>query len=180
MLRLVKVCPEYESAFRAAFPEYMKDTAPFGVAGMRQTVQDIETNGFDAWLAQIQDADADRNLAPGRVGATKYWLMDGDEYVGSYTLRHDLTDGLMQWSGHVGYIIRPSRRGHGHAFAGLEMLLRAAHERGMARVLITCNVNNTASFALINRVKNTYGGEQLPDSTVDDNTYHRVWVNTGK
>lgn len=106
--------------------------------------------------------------------------MDNDEYAGSFTLRHGLTEGLKLWGGHVGYIIAPSKRGRGYAFAGLQLLLTEAAKRGLEQVLITCNTENAASFAVITKALKLYGGEQLPDVVVGEHNEHRVWINTKK
>ena len=106
--------------------------------------------------------------------------MDDDEYIGSFTLRHDINETLMQWGGHIGYIIAPSKRGHGYAFAGLQLVLAEAAKRGLKKVLITCNTENDASFAVINKAKNLYGGEQIEDSHLEGFSEHRVWIKTTK
>lgn len=53
-----------------------------------------------------------------------------------------------------------------------------ATKRGLEQVLITCNTENAASFAVITKALKLYGGEQLSDSTFDGKNYHRVWINT--
>ena len=178
MLKLVKACQEYKDTFLHNLNEYKNDIAKFGLDGMRQTIQTIEKDGFDVWLADAQRQDAEVNLPIGRVGSTRYWLLDDEEYVGSFTLRHDLNDYLLKFAGHVGYVIAPSKRGKGYAFAGLKLVLREANERGLKRVLITCDADNAPSIAVINKAKNLYGGEQLADSTVNERTYRRIWINT--
>jgi len=180
MLKLVKPSKRYAKLFLKALDEYRTDTAKFGLDSMRKLIKTVDDGKFDEWLEQVRDYDMDMNLPEGRIGDTRYWLIDNDEYIGSFTLRHDVNENLMQWGGHIGYIIAPSKRGHGYAFAGLKMVLAEAAKRGMKKVLITCNTENDASFAVINKAKNMYGGEQLPDSFLDGFSEHRVWVNTGK
>ena len=180
MLKLVKVSPEYADIFLSAVNEYKNDTAKFGLDSMRQLLKTVNDGKFDEWLEKAHKNDAGIDLPDGWISNTKYWLLDNDEYIGSFTLRHDLNETLMKWGGHIGYIIRPSKRGHGYAFKGLELVLAEASKRGLKRCLITCNTENDASFAVINKAKNIYGGEQLEDSHLDGFSEHRVWVNTVK
>lgn len=75
----------------------------------------------------VAESDA-RNVDPtsGRVPQTYYFLWDGDEVVGVFKLRHQLTDELRQRCGHVGYSIHPNLRGRGYATAGLSRLIKEA------------------------------------------------------
>lgn len=180
MLKLVKPSHEYSAIFLKALNEYKTDTAKFGLDSMRQLIKTVEEGKFDEWLQKAKDNDLGLNLPEGYISNTKYWLLDNNEYIGSFTLRHDINENLMQWGGHIGYVILPSKRGHGYAFAGLKLVLAEAAKRGLKRVLITCNIENRVSFAVINKAKNMYGGEQIEDSHLEGFSEHRVWINTTK
>ncbi|MBO7053613.1 MAG: GNAT family N-acetyltransferase [Alphaproteobacteria bacterium] len=177
-LELVKPSQEYLPAFLKCVDDYRKDTAKYGMDSMRKLIQMLDDGEIDKWFVKKRNEDLGIDLPDGYVSGTTYWLMDNGEYIGSFTLRHALTDSLMKIGGNVGYVIAPSKRGQGYAFAGLKLVLIQAKKRGMDRVLITCNTKNDASFAVINKAKNLYGGEQLPDWQFDDFAEHRVWVNT--
>lgn len=180
MLKLVKVSREYADVFLRALEEYKTDTAKYGLVSMRQLLKTVEEGKFDEWLEKARKNDLGIDLPDGYISNTKYWLFDDDEYIGSFTLRHDLNENLMKCGGHIGYVIAPSKRGRGYAFAGLQLVLAEAAKRGLKRVLITCSTENDASFAVINKAKNMYGGEQIPDSVLDGFSEHRVWINTKK
>lgn len=93
------------------------------------------------------------DLAPGRVPATMLFGVVGDEVVGRVHVRHALTPYLLEVGGHVG--------GHGvrsslpasvamprkPSRAGLNLL----REVGVPRVLVTCDDDNLASAATIER-----------------------------
>lgn len=179
-MKLVKPSHEYAELFLTALNEYKTDTAKFGLDNIRQVIKIVEEGKFDEWLAKVKNDDLGIGLPEGWISNTKYWLIDNDEYIGSFTLRHDINETLMKWGGHIGYVIAPSKRGHGYAFAGLQLVLKEANKRGLKRVLITCNTENDASFAVINKAKNMYGGEQIEDSHLDGFSEHRVWINTAK
>lgn len=180
MLKLVKVSPKYANIFLSALNEYKTDTAKFGLDSMRQLLKTVEEGKFDEWLEKARKNDAGIDLPEGYISNTKYWLFDDNEYIGSFTLRHDINANLMKCGGHIGYVIRPSKRGRGYAFTGLELVLAEAAKLGLKRVLITCNTENNASFAVINKAKEIYGGEQLEDSHLEGFSEHRVWINTSK
>jgi predicted acetyltransferase len=76
-------------------------------------------------------------------------MADGDEYLGRITLRHELTDALLTWGGHIGYAVRPSARRRGHASAALRRMLALAGDRGIDPVLVTCDLDNSASRLVI-------------------------------
>ncbi|MBR2099255.1 MAG: GNAT family N-acetyltransferase, partial [Firmicutes bacterium] len=46
-------------------------------------------------------------LPEGWVPATTLWLVDGDRFLSRVNIRHRLTPHLMQFGGHIGYMIRP-------------------------------------------------------------------------
>lgn len=67
------------------------------------------------------------------------------EILGFLAIRHRLNQYLFDQGGHIGYSVRPSARRQGIASAALELGLREAQRLGIAPVLITCDVDNTAS-----------------------------------
>lgn len=91
------------------------------------------------------------NLPDGYVPCTTYWLVDGDEYIGSGNIRHWLTDGLKEFDGHIGYGIRPSRWNMGYGTIQLKLLLEKAYELGIKEALLTCDVNNPGSYRVMEK-----------------------------
>lgn len=178
MLKLVKVSVEYLPAVVAAVAEYKTGSNPYKVAGINELIAAVDENKTDEWLQKQQNNERGINLPPNHVPSTAYWLMNDEEYIGSFILRHQLTENLLQIGGHIAYIIRPSARGKGYGTAGLTLCLQEARQMGLDRVLITCKAQNTASFALINKLKSKFGGEILPDVALDDDGEHRVFINT--
>jgi len=122
---------------------------------------DVQTAaGFAAWTERLRrSADASLAPAPGRVHSTYRWVVEDDTYLGTIDLRHELNDSLLEAGGHIGYSIRPSARRRGLATFALACTLERARAMGLHRVLITCDPDNTASAATIER-----GGGRLEDT----------------
>lgn len=178
MLKLVKLSKKYLPAVIKVIDEYKTDKNPYKVADIKALIEAIDNGTSLAWLEQKQNEDKGINLKPGYVSSTYYLLMEDKEYVGSFQLRHKLTENLMKIGGNIGYMILPSKRGKGYASAGLSLCLKEAKKLGLERVLITCDSSNAASHAVIIKAMQKYGGEILPDIQIDDGFEHRVWVNT--
>jgi predicted acetyltransferase len=60
-----------------------------------------------------------------------------------------LTPELREYGGHIGYDIRPTERGRGHATALLAAALRVAGGWGLSEALLTCASDNHASRRVI-------------------------------
>jgi len=90
-----------------------------------------------------------KNLSPGYVQQTLFWLYVNDRPVGVSKLRHQLTEQLREHGGHIGYGIRASERGKGYATKMLELTLIEAKKLGINEVLITCNPDNIASQKVV-------------------------------
>lgn len=79
------------------------------------------------------------------VTAHTYLFMRDGEIIGGLDLRHHLTENLLKTGGHIGYGIRPGERGKGYAPCMLALGLEQAKERGIDRVIVTCDEDNPAS-----------------------------------
>nr|WP_296070027.1 GNAT family N-acetyltransferase [uncultured Actinoplanes sp.] len=142
-------------------------------AGLAAT-DDVESpEGFAAWVARLRRAE-DRSIPPdaGWVHTTYRWITDGDRHLGAIALRHDLNDFLREVGGHIGYGVRPSERGRGHATFALARTLDAARELGLGRVLITCRAQNIASARTIERA----GGVLEDVRDTDLGAIRRYWI----
>ncbi|MDX6276649.1 MAG: hypothetical protein QOJ72_777 [Nocardioidaceae bacterium] len=75
-------------------------------------------------------------------------VVDGD-IVGRTSVRFVLNEFLRTIGGHIGYAVRPPFRRRGHATEILRQSLDIARARGISPVLVTCDVDNTASRRVI-------------------------------
>lgn len=69
-----------------------------------------------------------------RVPCSHFWLLDGLLVLGTSRIRHRLTAALEREISHIGYDIRPTRRGSGYGSALLRLTLERAREQGLCGV----------------------------------------------
>ncbi len=106
-------------------------------------------------------------------GTTRFLVHDG-RILGLFNLRHWLTEGLLQFGGHVGYSVRPSERGNGYGTQLLEAGKKLGCEMGIDRLLVTCDPNNVASARVIEKC-----GGVLEDQSYHEPVGHHVsryWI----
>jgi predicted acetyltransferase len=185
MTRLVAPHRRYQESYLTATDEFLASgeqrdgdgdwvqEAEPGYAGFtftREGLRDPQEFGrFVDLRRRARDEDAPRRH--GWTPVTFLWMVTGDEYVGSLAIRHRLTERLLEEGGHIGYSVRPTARGHGHATRGLGRALVLAH--GVVdrpRVLLTCLEGNLASRAVIER-----NGGRYEDSR---GAVRRYWIPT--
>ena len=180
MLKLVKPSKKYLPAFLLVVDDYKQDINQFKDVQVGALLKAIEENRADEYIKSLRDAERGIGLPDGYVPSTSYWLMDDDNWVGAFAIRHSLTPNLEQEGGHIAGNIAPKYRGKYSSFVGAKMCLEKARKLGLKRVLITCDAANSASYRAIMGLMKIYGGEQLPDSFVKGHDEHRIWVNTAK
>jgi len=150
-MELIEPQSAYKDSFIAAVKEYKNEEDTLTTRRYRNlSLQDLESN-FDAFVEQERSHALGRNLPENYVPQTELWLVDSGEYIGHVGIRHTLTDRLLQVGGHIGYGIRPSKRREGYGTKILELALPKMRELGIERILVTCDVTNTASRRIIEK-----------------------------
>jgi predicted acetyltransferase len=129
-------------------------------------------DGFAEFVAYLEaDARPEAERPTGHVPQSTWWLVDGEEYLGRISVRHELTQWLREYGGHIGYEVRPSARRRGHATRMLRDVLPHARALGIESALLTCDEDNVASA----RVIEAAGGVLADQRGVK----LRYWVPTG-
>ncbi len=142
-----------QASFLAAMTEFLEEGRG-GTDSMIGSDLDVfgeswhTEEGFAAYV-ETTLADAERPRRPGLVCQTSWWWVEGEEYIGRISLRHELNDDLREWGGHIGYDVRRSRRREGHATRMLAAVLLEAAARGIDPALLTCEAGNPASRRVI-------------------------------
>ena len=94
--------------------------------------------------------------------------------VGMLQIRHKFNDFLEKYGGHIGYSVRPDERRKGYATWMLQSALPVCREVGIARVLITCLVDNEGSRRTILRCGGAYESTvHEPERGLD---LERYWI----
>jgi predicted acetyltransferase len=93
--------------------------------------------------------DRKTNPRPGSVAESTFWMIEDQAFIGRISIRHQLTDSLLQFGGHIGYEIRPTRRRQGYGRSMLGLGLEQAKMIGITRALVTCDDTNIASAKII-------------------------------
>ena len=111
-----------------------------------------DRGAFADYTARLRaDALEETPRRPGWVPCTTLWYVDGSEYLGRLAIRHRLTPWLLEYGGHIGYDVRPGARNNGYATTMLGDALPIAKLLGITDVLVTCDVDNTASRRVIEK-----------------------------
>ncbi len=105
---------------------------------------------FDAW-AQGEPMGWTLGTEDRFVACTTRFLeVEGTgELLGLFNFRHRLNAQLERFGGHVGYSVRPSARGHGHAKTLLREAMAFGRGLGLTRLVVTCSPDNVASARVI-------------------------------
>lgn len=160
----------FHESFLAARREWVGEHQPG--AGLRGSDDPVSPDGFAAWVDRLL-AEERHVDGPGLVTCTYRWIVDDDRYLGSISLRHELTPFLFDEGGHIGYGLRRSARGRGLGSWALRRMLVQARNRRMSTVLVTCDDDNIAS----SRTIEACGGvrEDIRRNEVG-RVYRRYWI----
>ena len=102
---------------------------------------------FQDYLNELQNYSKGNNLPQGEVLTSTFWLIDKKEVVGVVRIRHQ----EVECAGHIGYDISPDYRNRGYGFQILKLALGKAINIGREEVILTCNIDNTASKKIIEK-----------------------------
>lgn len=104
---------------------------------------------FEAYISRLEAIERGEDLPDGHVPSSSVWLVVDGRLVAVGRLRHRLTAELEHEGGHIGYDVRPTERRRGYATRLLRLMLTRALERGLTRVLVTCDDDNVPSARVI-------------------------------
>lgn len=128
------------------------------------------------WLAHVRSMMKAETCPPHLVTSTLFVCVrkaDG-RIVGMLDLRHRLNEALAAWGGHIGYSVRPDERRKGYAKWMLAHVLPEAKNRGIDRVLVTCNDDNVASACTIEANGGVMENKLYVES--EKQTVRRYWI----
>jgi predicted acetyltransferase len=160
-----------EYAAHGETPGYVNPRTPFAELHELRAAWHT-TEGFAAFVAWARSIGSpDTRLPAGFVPSLELWWVAGDTYVGRLSIRTPLTAALREEGGNIGYDVRPTARGRGHATAMLAAALPAARRLGIDPALVTVRATNMASIAVVER----NGGRRF----AREGATLKFWVPTG-
>lgn len=109
-------------------------------------------NDYDAYMEKFR-LELEGPVPEGKVRSTTFFAYDVDRkrMVGAVNIRHELNAELLHSGGHIGDGIRPSERNKGYATRMIALALDFCREKGIHRVLMTCDESNKASARTIQK-----------------------------
>ena len=165
-MELIEPSLEFIESYKSALAEFERE----GISGFWKFFGPVDD--AEEYLRNIERYQHQAGLQDGLVPATVYWLVEGDEFIGHVSIRHELNAALEKQGGHIGYAIRPSRQQQGYGSRLLELALPKAKEIGIPRALLTCDKSNAASRRIIEK----NGGVLSDEISVDGKEVLRFWV----
>ncbi len=177
MLKLVKPSAKYLQSALTACSEFMSNPSIFQIQSIDEMIQILPDNA-DRYFYKLYMEENGINLKLNYVSQTIFWLVDDEEYIGTFALRHNLTDYLKEIGGHIAYQIKPSKQKQGYATKGLLLCIGEALKIGLEQVLITCKENNIASYKTMQKAMLKMGGREIEPSITDGQKNHRIWIKT--
>lgn len=162
--------PDDEAQARTAHAELAAD-------GFGFLMPEPADRDWDDYVALLEQHRRGQGLEDWMVAATFLVAEVDGEIVGRASVRHELNDFLATWGGHVGYGVRPAHRRRGHATAILRGCLEVCREHGIEQALVTCDVDNVGSAAVIEACGGVPDG--VAPATESVAAKQRYWVPTG-
>lgn len=162
--RLVAPAVGYRASFLEALAEYhaegrhlelpadlLADPGGFAryVAALGAGV--VKPGEPDFFLAALRGEAPPKAFPDGHVPQSVWWWAAEDEYLGRLAIRHRLTPHLLAEGGNIGFEVRPSARGQGHATAMLRAALPLAATFGIDPAHVDCDAGNVASRRVIEK-----------------------------
>jgi predicted acetyltransferase len=100
----------------------------------------------------LEDEFHGRNLREGWVPASHLYAFLGNVIVGRSSIRHELSEFLLNKGGNIGYAVAMTYRGKGVATEMLKQSLQYCKNIvKLDKVLVTCDDDNEASFKTIEK-----------------------------
>ncbi len=138
-------------------------------------IKKVNANNFADFLIELKNNKNMKLYKPHLVDQTTYILVDDNNHIyGGTNIRHELNDNLLRHGGNIGYLIRPSERGHGYAKLMLKLTLEKCKVLNISKVLITCREENVASAKVIESNSGIYESSLYIEEK--NETYRRCWI----
>ena len=143
-LRLIRPTKEYHGQAYEYIDEFIEYNSKIHGCGSL----DKYMGNYDEWLLKLeQNRTMVPGTVPGRVPSETFFLIreSDNKILGMIDIRFMLNEYLLNYGGHIGYGVRPTERRKGYNSYQLYLALKFCLEKGIDRVLITCDKENLGS-----------------------------------
>ena len=104
---------------------------------------------FAQYIQHLANEEEGINLPEGYVPCAVLFAFKDGDIVARANIRHELNEFLLNVGGHIGYGVPPSHRRNSYASEILKHAVAYLKNRGLKKVLVTCDENNIASAKVI-------------------------------
>ncbi len=169
MIKLVTPSKRYKDSFIKSLKEFQKEGSNTDI-----DVEALKVD-FEVFVKRLKGYKNGVGLPEGYVPESKFWLVDDNNFIGSVSIRHYLTELLNKVGGHIGYEIIPSERRKGYGKKILSLALNKAKQLGISKALVTCNITNVGSKKIIE--SNSGILDSIEDQGKGKPKKLRYWIN---
>lgn len=168
-MRLEEIAVEHAEAFLTALEDYKKHD-PRQVKELFPELKDPSLKGFAAFVRECERQKLEWRPKANKISITRYVLLDDHGALcGNGRMRFPLTDELALSGGNLLFDVPPSKRRQGYGALTLNRMLFEAVRAGLARVLVSCAVDNLGARLAIEKNR----GELVTDP---QESVLRYWI----
>jgi len=175
---LVEPSVVYRDSFLEAVREFQCEGAFVAMRELEKDDwrQDRLAADFASYVQHVLRMANRATQRPDLVPETRLWLVDGNQFVGALSIRHELNDHLLRRGGHIAYAIRPSKRLKGYGSLVLRLGLESVKDLGLATVLLICDSENVGSRKIIEANGGVLENEVEVDVGGQVECIRRYWI----
>lgn len=133
---------------------------------------------YEGWLWRITEASK-RDIHTAKIPVSVYFVFESDYLVGTLSIQHSLLNwDLAFYGGHVGYSVRPSKRGQGYGTQILSLALFECQKLGLEKIMVSCRRENVASAKVI---ENNLGVLTREVYVLKENAFYKIyWIQVSR
>ena len=133
---------------------------------------------YEEWLRYINEA-CQRDGCTNKIPVSVYFVFERDYLVGTLSIQHSLLNwNLAFYGGHVGYSVRPSKRGQGYGTQILSLALFECQKLGLEKIMVSCRRENVASAKVI---ENNLGVLTREVYVLKENAFYKIyWIHVSR
>jgi len=136
--------------FKKQYIEYHSEWIAAGEKLNPGILRKMNPNRFEEMVTALHEIEIGKRKE--HVPESVYFLVnEKNRILGAVTIRHTLTERMLNTEGHIGAGIRPSERRNGYATKILALALDKMRELDIPKALVTCNEDNIGSEIAITR-----------------------------